>query len=52
MNQRLINYIAFAILGLLWLGFGAALLYQPRNTTAVWQAFRGWPGWCKRWSPC
>ena len=43
MNQRLINYIAFTVLGLLWLGFGAALLINPEILQAVWQAFRGWP---------
>jgi putative copper export protein len=42
MNQRLINYFAFAILGLLWLGFGAALLFNPEILQAAWQAFRGW----------
>jgi hypothetical protein len=43
MNQRLINYVAFAVLGLLWLGFGTALLINPDILHAVWQAFRGWP---------
>lgn len=42
MNNRLINYVAFAVLGLLWLGFGAALLINPEILQAVWQAFRGW----------
>jgi hypothetical protein len=43
MNQRLISYIAFAVLSLLWLGFGAALLFTPELLQAVWQVFRGWP---------
>lgn len=43
MNQRLINYAAFAVLGLLWLGFGTALLINPEILQAAWQAFRGWP---------
>jgi len=43
MTQRLINYFAFAVLSLLWLGFGAALLINPEILQSVWQAFRGWP---------
>lgn len=42
MNQRLINYTAFTVLGLLWLGFGAALLFNPEMLQAAWQTFRGW----------
>ncbi len=43
MNNRVINYLAFAILTLLWLGFGAALLMKPEMLNFIWQAFRGWP---------
>jgi hypothetical protein len=42
MNQRTINYTAFAVLALLWLGFGAALLFNPEILSSTWQAFRGW----------
>ncbi len=43
MNNRVINYFAFAVLTLLWLGFGAALLIHSQMLQAIWLAFRGWP---------
>ncbi len=43
MNNKLINYAAFIILAALWLGFGAALVFNPALLDAVWQAFLGWP---------
>ncbi len=43
MNNRLISYLAFAILTLLWLSFGAALVFNQGMLSIVWQAFRGWP---------
>ena len=43
MTNRVINYFAFTVLTLLWLGFGAAVLFNREILTAVWQAFIGWP---------
>jgi hypothetical protein len=43
MNNRLINYLAFAILALLWLAFGAALIFNQQMLAAAWQMFRAWP---------
>ncbi len=43
MNNKLINITAFVILAALWLGFGAALVFNPALLDAVWQAFLGWP---------
>ena len=43
MSNRFINILAFAILTLLWLGFGTALLFNPEMLQVVWLAFRGWP---------
>ncbi len=42
MNQRLINIFAFAVLTLLWLAFGAALLFSPAVLDAAWQTFLDW----------
>lgn len=42
MNQ-IINITAFAILTLLWLGFGAALLFNRGILDSIWQSFRGLP---------
>lgn len=42
MTNRVINYAAFAILSLLWLGFIAALLFNPALLDTVWQSFRSW----------
>jgi hypothetical protein len=42
MNQ-IINISAFAILTLLWLGFGAALLFHRELLDKVWQSFRRLP---------
>jgi hypothetical protein len=43
MRDRIINIAAFAILTLLWLGFGAALLFNRDLLDTVWQSFRSWP---------
>jgi hypothetical protein len=44
MNSNLIiNFAAFAILTLLWLGFGAALVFNRALLDVVWQSFRGLP---------
>ncbi len=43
MNNRILNRLAFTVLTLLWLGFGVALLFDPKLLQAVWLAFRGWP---------
>lgn len=41
--NTIINYSAFGILTLLWLGFGWALLFNQAFLDTVWQAFRGMP---------
>lgn len=43
MTNRVINYAAFAILTLLWLGFIAALIFNRDILDNVWQSFLGWP---------
>jgi len=43
MKNQLINCTAFIVLALLWLGFGAALVFNPALLDTVWQLFRGWP---------
>lgn len=43
MRDRIINIFAFAVLSLLWLGFGAALLFNRDLLNTVWQSFRSWP---------
>jgi hypothetical protein len=43
MRDRIINIFAFAILTLLWLAFGAALLFNRDLLDTVWQSFRSWP---------
>jgi len=42
MNMPL-NISAFAILTILWLGFGAALVFNQGLLDTVWQSFRGMP---------
>lgn len=42
-NNLIINLVAFSILTLLWLGFGAALLFNNEMLDTVWQSFRSWP---------
>lgn len=41
--NMLINYSAFGILTLLWLGFGAALLFNQSMLDTVWGSFRALP---------
>ena len=43
MTNRAINILAFAVLTLLWLVFGAALLFDRGLLDTVWQSFRTWP---------
>lgn len=43
MTNRIINILAFAVLTLLWLAFGAALIFNRAMLDTVWQSFRGWP---------
>jgi hypothetical protein len=38
----LISILAFAVLTLLWLGFGAALLFNPELLGKAWRLFRSW----------
>lgn len=38
----LINILAFTILTLLWLGFGAAMLFDRERLPKAWRLFRGW----------
>jgi hypothetical protein len=41
--NMVINIGAFAILGVLWLGFAAALLFNQALLDTVWQSFRALP---------
>lgn len=41
--NMVINYAAFGILTLLWLGFGAALLFNRTALDTIWQAFQAFP---------
>ena len=41
--NTMINYGSFAILSILWLGFGGALLFNQALLDTVWQTFRGLP---------
>ena len=41
--NTIISLSAFAILTILWLGFGAALVFNHAFLDAVWQSFRGFP---------
>lgn len=43
MMNRVINLGAFAILSILWLGFGAALLLNRDALDSTWQMFINWP---------
>jgi hypothetical protein len=43
MTNRMINYAAFSILGLLWLAFAAALIFNRDLLLTTWQTLRGWP---------
>jgi hypothetical protein len=42
-STLLVNLIAFALLTLLWLAFGAALLFDRGLLDQAWQRFRSWP---------
>jgi len=41
--NMIINVGAFVILGLLWLGFATALIFNQAILDSVWIAFRGLP---------
>lgn len=41
--NTIISFGSFGILSLLWLGFGAALLFNQALLDTVWQLFRGLP---------
>ena len=41
--NMIINIGAFAILAILWLGFGAALVFNPAILDTIWQTLRGMP---------
>lgn len=41
--NAIINISAFAILTILWLGFGYALAFNQAILDTVWQSFRGMP---------
>jgi hypothetical protein len=41
--NMIINFAAFGILTLLWLGFAAALLFNQPMLDQVWLSFRGLP---------
>jgi hypothetical protein len=42
-STLLVNLIAFASLMLLWLAFGAGLLFNRGLLDQAWQRFRSWP---------
>jgi hypothetical protein len=41
-NDLLISILAFSTLTLLWLGFGAALLFDRDLLPKAWRVFRSW----------
>ena len=41
--NTIISFGSFGILSLLWLGFGAALLFNQPLLDTAWQLFRGLP---------
>ena len=41
--NMIINISAFVILAILWLGFGAALIFNQAMLDTIWQFFRGMP---------
>jgi hypothetical protein len=41
--NMIINFGAFAILGILWLGFAAALIFNQALLDTAWQTLRGLP---------
>jgi len=43
MSNMILSIGSFAILTILWLGFGAALLFNQALLDTVWQQFRGLP---------
>jgi hypothetical protein len=45
MSNMIISIGSFAILTILWLGFGAALIFNQSLLDTVWQIFRAMPLW-------
>jgi cytochrome bd-type quinol oxidase subunit 2 len=41
-TDLLMNILAFTVLTLLWLGFGAALLFNRELLDKAWRRFRNW----------
>lgn len=41
--NMVVNVAAFVVLALVWLAFGAALIFDQAILDSVWQSFRGWP---------
>ena len=41
-TDLLINILAFTVLTLLWIGFGAALLLNRKLLDGAWRLFRSW----------
>lgn len=41
-TDLLINILAFTVLTLLWLGFGAALVFDRELLAKTWHLFRSW----------
>lgn len=41
-TDLLINIFAFAVLTLLWFGFGTALLFDQKFLSKAWSLFRSW----------
>ena len=41
--NSLISFGSFGILALLWLGFGAALVFNQSLLDTIWQSFRAFP---------
>ena len=47
MSNMIISIGSFAILTILWLGFGAALIFNQALLDTAWQLFRGLPLWAQ-----
>ena len=41
--NTIISFGSFAILSILWLGFGAALIFNQAILDSIWQTLRGMP---------
>ncbi len=47
MSNMIISIGSFAILTILWLGFGAALIFNQAILDTIWQIFRSLPLWAQ-----